>query len=74
MVHDVSDRSAVVFDDERMVANAGVMLSTLLASRLGIEALIDQHVDLGDTRGRRDSGSQGDDVALVDGARGRLHR
>ena len=47
MVHDLSDRSVVAFDDERMVANAGVMLPALLASRLGLEALIDAHVDLG---------------------------
>jgi hypothetical protein len=31
----------VVFDDERAVANAGVMLPALLAQRLGIEALVD---------------------------------
>ena len=29
----------VVFDDERAVANAGVMLPALLAARLGIEAI-----------------------------------
>ena len=56
MVHDVSDRFAVVFDDERMVANAGVMLPTLLASRLGIEALIDEHVDLGVREGGANPG------------------
>lgn len=56
MVHDLSDRSAVVFDDERVVANAGVMLPALLASRLGIEALIDAHVDLGDRSGGANPG------------------
>ena len=56
MVHDLSDRSAVVFDDERMVANAGVMLPALLASRLGIEALVDAHVELGDRQGGANPG------------------
>lgn len=51
MVHDLSDRSAVVFDDERIVANAGVMLPALLAGRLGIAELIDANVDLGDREG-----------------------
>ena len=36
MVNDLSD-DRVVFDDERAVANAGVMLPALLAARLGIE-------------------------------------
>ncbi len=48
MVHDLSDRSVVAFDDERVVANAGVMLPALLAKRLGIEQLVDARVDLGE--------------------------
>jgi hypothetical protein len=40
MVHDSPDRLAVAFDDERVVANAGVMLPALLAGRLGIEGSI----------------------------------
>ncbi len=56
MVHDLSDRSVVCFDDERIVANAGVMLPALLAQRLGIEALIDTHVDLGERQGRANPG------------------
>ncbi len=47
MVHDLSDRSDVVFDDERVVANAGIMLAVTLGRRLGIEALVDATVDLG---------------------------
>ncbi len=51
MVHDAADRFVVAFDDERVVANAGVMLPALLASRLGIEGLVDARVDLGDRPG-----------------------
>ena len=32
----VNDSMVVLFDDERAVANAGVMLPALLAHRLGI--------------------------------------
>lgn len=56
MVHDLSDRSVVAFDDERMVAIAGVMLPALLANRLGIEQLIDAHVDLGERPGAANPG------------------
>ena len=51
MVHDPSDRSTVVFDDERVVVNAGVLLAVTLARRLGIEALVDATVRLGDRSG-----------------------
>jgi DDE family transposase len=44
----VNESAVVVFDDERVVANAGVMLPAVLAGRLGIEALVDESVDLGD--------------------------
>lgn len=52
----VNDSTAVVFDDERAVANAGVMLPALLASRLGIEALVDESVDLGECSGAANPG------------------
>jgi hypothetical protein len=42
------DAVAVVFDDRRAVADAGVVLPATLAARLGIEALVDQCVDLGE--------------------------
>jgi hypothetical protein len=35
------DRVAVDFDDERLVADAGIVLPAALAGRLGIEALVD---------------------------------
>lgn len=33
----VNEQAVVVFDEERAVANAGVMLPALLAQRLGVE-------------------------------------
>lgn len=52
----VNDSAAVVFDDERAVANAGVMLPATLTARLGIEALVDECVDLGDRPGAANPG------------------
>jgi hypothetical protein len=51
MVHDLPDRSSVVFDDERVVVNAGLVLAVALGRRLGIEALVDAAVRLGDRPG-----------------------
>jgi hypothetical protein len=56
MVHDLSDRSTVIFDDERAVANAGVMLPALLAQRLGVAQLVDDRVCLGDRPGAANAG------------------
>ena len=70
----VNETAVVVFDDERVVANAGVMLPALLAGRLGLEGLVEQCVDLGDRSGRGESGPQGDDAVLGDGAGRGLHR
>jgi hypothetical protein len=47
MVNGLSDRSVVVFDDERVVVNAGIVLAVTLGQRLGIEALVDAVVRLG---------------------------
>ena len=58
MVHDLSDRSRVVFDDERVVVNAGVVLAATLGRRLGIEQLVDAAVRLGGRRGRRGRGAR----------------
>jgi hypothetical protein len=52
----VNESAVVVFDDERAVANAGVMLPALLAGRLGIEALVDECVDLGGGAGAANPG------------------
>jgi hypothetical protein len=56
MVHDAADRFVVAFDDERVVANAGVLLPALLASRLEIEDLVDDRVGLGDRPGAANPG------------------
>ena len=52
----VNDATVVVFDDERSVANAGLMLPAMLAGRLGIEQLVDEAVDLGDRPGAANPG------------------
>ena len=56
MVKGLPDATRVVFDDERAVANAGVVLPAVLAERLGIEALVDRTVDLGDRVGAANAG------------------
>lgn len=53
MVH---ESAVVVFDDQRAVANAGVMLPALLAGRLGIEQLVEERVDLGERPGAANPG------------------
>src|SRR6266487_605351 len=61
MVHDDGpvglDRVRVVFDDERVVSDAGVALAATLAQRLGIEGLVDRFVRLRAERpGARNAG------------------
>ena len=51
MVHEGSDRFEVVFDDERAVADAGLLLPVTLGRRLELEALIDEAVVLGERPG-----------------------
>ncbi len=46
------DRINVVFDEPRLVANAGLLLPLTLARRLGLGELVDSHLDLGDAPGR----------------------
>jgi hypothetical protein len=45
------DSVAVEFDDERLIANAGLLLTSTLSERLGIERLVDETVDLGERPG-----------------------
>ena len=54
--HVVPDRVDVVFDDQRAVASAGLLLPATLAERLGIEQATDQLVDLGDRPGAAQPG------------------
>jgi hypothetical protein len=56
MVNGLPDAMRVLFDDERAVANAGVLLPAMLAERLGIEAVVDRTVDLGDRVGAANPG------------------
>jgi Transposase DDE domain group 1 len=52
------DRVAVVFDDGRAVADAGIVIAATLAARLGIGALVDRFVCLGERVGAANAGSK----------------
>ncbi len=46
------DRVETAFDDDHLVADAGLLLPATLALHLGLKALVDRHLDLGSTPGR----------------------
>jgi hypothetical protein len=50
------DTLVVGFDDTHAVANAGLVLPATLAERLGVEAVVDELVDLGDRPGHHRPG------------------
>jgi hypothetical protein len=50
------DRIGVTFDDERAVANAGLIQPATLAQHLGLRGLFDEYVDLGAAPGRANVG------------------
>ena len=52
------DRIQIVFDDHRLVANAGLLLPATLALRLGLPQLVDRRLDLGDAPGRANPGDK----------------
>ncbi len=52
------DRIRVVFDDRRLVANAGLLLPATLAQHLGLRELVDHHLDLGGAPGRANTGDK----------------
>ncbi|MGH8517591.1 MAG: IS1380 family transposase [Panacagrimonas sp.] len=52
------DRIATTFDDRHLISDAGLLLPATLASHLGLEALFDQHVDLGFAQGRAHIGAK----------------
>ena len=56
------DAVEVVFDDDNAVANAGIVLVSTLAGRLGIEQLADECVDLS---GRPGAGNEGAKVMTL---------
>jgi hypothetical protein len=45
------DRVEVSFDDDRLVADAGLILPATLSQHLGLKDLFDRHVDLGGAPG-----------------------
>ena len=52
------DRIRIVFDDHRLVANAGLFLPATLAQHLGLGELVDHHLDLGSAPGRANTGDK----------------
>jgi hypothetical protein len=62
MVHDDGpvglDGVEVRFDDERAVADAGIVVAATLARRLGVGALVDEIVDLGERAGAANAGAK----------------
>jgi hypothetical protein len=52
------DEITVAFDDERLVADAGLLLPATLAVGLGLRELLDTHVDLGEVPGRAHAGDK----------------
>ena len=52
------DRIQIAFDDQRLVANAGLLLPITLAHHLGLGELVDRHVHLGDAPGRANAGDK----------------
>ena len=52
------DRIRIVFDDRRLVANAGLLLPATLAQHLGLGELVDHHLNLGSAPGRANTGDK----------------
>ena len=52
------DRVDTAFDDDRLVADAGLLLPATLASHLGLKELVERHLDLGDKPGRANAGDK----------------
>ena len=52
------DRIQIVFDDHRLVANAGLILPATLALRLGLPQLLRKYLDLGGAPGGANTGDK----------------
>ena len=52
------DRLETAFDDDRLVANAGLLLPATLAQHLGLQQLVDAHLDLVAAPGRANVGDK----------------
>ena len=48
----------IVFDDHRLVDNAGLLLPATLAQHLGLGELVDHHLNLGSAPGRANTGDK----------------
>ena len=81
------DRLDTAFDDDRLVADAGLLLPATLAHHLGLRELVNEHLDLGRAAGRANVGDKlltlvmsalaggdciDDDAALRAGGTGRV--
>jgi hypothetical protein len=60
------DRLSVQFDDDRLVADAGLLLPATLGQHLELAELFDAHLDLGDAPGRANVGIKA--MALIHSA------
>jgi hypothetical protein len=52
------DRLDTAFDDDRLVADAGLLLPATLAAHLGLKGLVDEHLHLGDRPGHANGGDK----------------
>ena len=52
------DRLDVAFDDDRLVADAGLLLPATLAQQLGLKELVENHLHLGSATGRANVGDK----------------
>ena len=52
------DRLDAAFDDDRLVADAGLLLPATLAHHLGLKELVETHLDLGPAPGRANVGDK----------------
>ena len=52
------DRLGTSFDDDRLVAQAGLLLPATLAAHLGLRELVDEQLDLGSAPGRANGGDK----------------
>lgn len=69
------DRVRAIFDDDSLVADAGLILTATLVARLGLDELINQHDGPSGGSGRwRPSGPQGVDARARHDQRRRVHR
>ena len=52
------DRFETAFDDDRLVADAGLLMPATLAQHLGLKALVDEHVHLAAAAGAANAGDK----------------